>query len=656
LWYYILEYKSRITTIYVVCDIEADQLEAPKNIWTIVCRDVSNGALTVFREPQKSPQDFLNFARGVKKWIGHNFIQFDGPVLAALLGFHIPLDDIIDTLVLSRLINFNIEGGHSLAAWGERYSHPKSSFDDFSRWSQELEDRCILDTEINLKLYQQFAPYLASKQWASAIAIEHKLAWYTKVIHENGIYYNLEGSQRYLGEIKETLETLEKELTTAFPLRPLPVSVIEPKLTQKGTLGIVNLKWLRNSEGVLDLTPYSEGAPFTRLEWETFNPGSSKQRVERLWEAGWKPTERTKTHIDALRQRERDPERLAHLKRYGWKTSEVNLATLPPEAPEGAKKLAQWLILRARHNMLVTWETAYKPATGRLHPSINHIGSWTHRCSHNDPNGANIPSEHRRDGSHSPYGKEMRALWGVPANKYQVGTDAAGIQARIFAHYLNSPDFIEACVNGTKEAENDIHYLNWKICQPYCKSRNVAKTFYYAWILGAGLPKIAEIFGCTVEEARLVDELIQQAYPGYADLKQNIMPRDQNNGYFIGFDGRAVLIPEPRLLMAGYLQNGESQIMKYASEIWNERLTKERIPYKWINFVHDEWQTEVDKDLELCHYIGMVQSQSIVKAGENLGLICPQDGEYKIGTNWFETHADDVKISIASGTSRGPRK
>jgi DNA polymerase-1 len=474
-------------------------------------------------------------------------------------------------------------------------------------------------------------------------------------VRYNGISFNYNEATRLLKEIQDQVYSLEEELRTAFPPKPIPVCEIVPRLTQKGTLSIVNLKWLKDANGVLDLSPFNAEASFTRLEWETFNPSSSKQRIDRLWDAGWTPVEKTKGYINELKFG-RDPEKLKKLARYGWKTSEANLATLPQGAPEAAHKLAKYLLLSSRAKMIITWLGAYNFETRRLHPNINHIGSWTHRCNHNNPNGANIPSEFRRDGSPSPYGPEMRRLWTVPEGKLQIGTDASGIQARVFAHYLNSPDFIQACVTGTKENEDDIHFLNWSIAKPYCVSRSVAKTFYYAWLLGAGLPKIAEIFGCTVEEAKLVDEAFQKAYPGYALLKQEVMPRDQKNGYFVGFDGRIVLIPEPRLLMAGYLQNGEACIMKRAAVIWNEKLQKERIPYKWINFVHDEFQTEVDNDLDLCHTIGVIQAQSIVQAGEELGLNCPQDGEYKIGRNWFETHAEDLKHSIASGTSRGPRK
>ena len=29
---------------------------------------------------------------------------------------------------------------------------------------------------------------------------------------------------------------------------------------------------------------------------------------------------------------------------------------------------------------------------------------------------------------------------------------------------------------------------------------------------------------------------------------------------------------------------------------------------------------------------------AIIKAGETFGLLCPLDGEYKVGNNWAETH------------------
>jgi hypothetical protein len=98
-------------------------------------------------------------------------------------------------------------------------------------------------------------------------------------------------------------------------------------------------------------------------------------------------------------------------------------------------------------------------------------------------------------------------------------------------------------------------------------------------------------------------------------------------------------------MLGGYLQNGESVIMKRACLLWRARLKKERIPFWQVNYVHDEWQTETIKDMQLARYIADVQMNSIKQTGEDLGLRCPMAGSIlsahetiAIGNNWRETH------------------
>ena len=59
-----------------------------------------------------------------------------------------------DTLVASRLLNPSLEGGHSLAAWGQRLGFPKGDFSDWDGgFSTEMETYCIQDTLVTQKLY-----------------------------------------------------------------------------------------------------------------------------------------------------------------------------------------------------------------------------------------------------------------------------------------------------------------------------------------------------------------------------------------------------------------------------------------------------------------------------------------------------------------------
>ena len=100
----------------LVLDIEINL--AHDTIWCCVC----NG--DVYTSPD-GLQELINEAETV---VGHNIIGFDGPVLSRVWGVQIPLSKVRDTLVMSRLWNPQLEGGHSLRAWGERLGDFKDDF------------------------------------------------------------------------------------------------------------------------------------------------------------------------------------------------------------------------------------------------------------------------------------------------------------------------------------------------------------------------------------------------------------------------------------------------------------------------------------------------------------------------------------------------
>jgi hypothetical protein len=93
-------------------------------------------------------------------------------------------------------------------------------------------------------------------------------------------------------------------------------------------------------------------------------------------------------------------------------------------------------------------------------------------------------------------------------------------------------------------------------------------------------------------------------------------------------------------MMAGYLQHYEAVIMKTARQIWKERLRDliETGKIIWVNFIHDEWQTQINGNRDLAVRVGEVQVRSIVDAGISLGLRVPLNGDTRIGVNWKETH------------------
>jgi DNA polymerase-1 len=215
-----------------------------------------------------------------------------------------------------------------------------------------------------------------------------------------------------------------------------------------------------------------------------------------------------------------------------------------------------------------------------------------------------------------------------------VGVDAEGIQLRVLAHYMNDESFTFAVTSGNKDDGTDPHTLNKIAFGDPCRARADAKTFIYAWLLGAGVGKVAQILGCSGRDAKIAVEDFVAFYPGLKDLKEGLIPSDAGRGYFEGFDGRLVRIvgedqsSKEHFCLAGYLQNGEVVTMKRAKQIWYPRLVSEGIPFKLVNFVHDEWQTEVP-DRATAEYVATVQKESIRLAGEQLNLRCPMSGSLR---------------------------
>jgi len=91
-------------------------------------------------------------------------------------------------------------------------------------------------------------------------------------------------------------------------------------------------------------------------------------------------------------------------------------------------------------------------------------------------------------------------------------------------------------------------------------------------------------------------------------------------------------------------------IMKKACCHWQDQLnnTPELMEFLifLVNFVHDEWQTELENNIELALKVAQIQAISLQWAGEDLKLKCPMAGtywneereDYTIGANWSVTH------------------
>lgn len=644
----------------VIIDVEANALRNPTKVH-VICTRTPEGEVREFIQPDRRLDvraDFFKYLSQFNTFVGQNFIQFDLlEVFDRLLPGHpIRLGDVVDTLVVSRLINYGRKGGHSIRAYGERYGIEKKG-QEIEIWDELTEDmieRCHSDTLINLKMYFEFKRFLLDPEWERAIQIEHYTAFACQRMTQAGFRFDLSEAQKMHEEISGLLAPIDEALAQTFPPKVVPVREVTPRVTKTGAFNLQDFKWYDGN----DLSIFN-GGPFTIIRYEPFNAGSPKQMVERLNQAGWKPTEKTKGHIDFLKERKKDPEKAAYYKEYGWKVSEENLKTLPATAPKAAFDLAKRIVLSSRLSDLEEWITLCEEEGSDyvIHGQFSPIGAWTQRLSHSKPNLANIPVAKRspKDTEFetliNDYNDRMRGLWVARPGHRLIGTDGDGIQMRIFAHYVEDEELIHALVSGRKEDKTDIHSLHQRKLGEDCKSRDTAKTFIYAWLLGAGTSKVAEILETTTSRAKGSVQSFIASYPRLKQLKETQIPRDATRGYFIGLDGRKVICDSEHLMLAGYLQNGEALIMKYACREWQSEFRARGIPFNLVTWPHDEWQTEIPDDDDLAKIASDIQIAAIRYQAENLHMLCPLEGTTAIqknhppypdgfigGYSWKDTH------------------
>ena len=660
----------------VVADVETTLIQkdgSTEKMWIFGGRNVTTGEMYRF-EPfrgQSERDAAAEWASGVDQWVFHNGISFDLPQIHKHIAPRlIDPAKVIDTLIISRLLHYARRGPkaypfkpHSLAAWGHRLGVHKGDFNTFSEYSQEMVDYWENDLNTGEALYNHFLKYINDPDWAAAIRIEHDTQIELVRQQYHGFKFNTPKAEKLLSSVLGRMTTLEEELANSFPPQLKVVKTVQYRTKKDGEL-------MASTQKALDTYPITKKTDDGNLicyDNFPFKPGSPIDRVDVLWEAGWRPHEKTKTHQKFGRLKIGMPygktvksmdaefynNKLKHLQKYGWTVSEDNLNTLPESAPSGARKLAQWLTLEGRRSSLVEW-LGQVQEDGRIHGQTQGIGAWTQRAAHKAPNTANISSVWPvKDGVKVPaktavesikreYDTDMRGCWEVAEGNWLVGVDAEGIQLRILGDqiwkHFGERGYADTIVNGDKDKGTDIHNVNRRALNVNGLTRSEAKTFIYAYVLNAGLPKIASILGVTIPIANNARSSFESSIEGLSPFKSQVLPAIADQGWFTGYDGRKVVVPSLHKTLAGILQNGEAVMMKHAMRKWHKDLKSEGIRYKALTFVHDEWQTEVVGTRAEAERVKQIQIDSIRWAGKELGFRCRLDGSGSIGTDWSMTH------------------
>lgn len=652
----------------VVSDIETNALEGSDKLWLCGGKDIATGEVYKFENCHDDPvakAEAIKFYEACDRIVGHNFIQFDAPELNRLLKPRlIDPSKIIDTVIVSRTVDYDIDipkgarTPHGLDAWGMRLGKYKGDFKDFEQFSQEMVDYWYQDLEVTEALFNHFKKIIFDPKWSKSLRAEHDVQIALVRSKFQGFYFDKNKAQLLLNSVTVKMRQLEEQFEVDFPPQLTETNRIQYRTKKDGT-EFATVTKAKERHALCQRT--LDGTELVCYDYKEFNPGSPQDRIDVLWSAGWKPFEKTKTHMkfDRLEVGDKatpkgDPmthddyhEKKERLEKYGWTVSEDNLSTLPDDAPDGAKGLAQWLTLEGRRSSLVEWIGQVK-ADGRIHGNINNIGAWTGRCSHTNPNTANIASPFHGEAKtpvqevKKQYDRHLRECWTVPEGSWLVGADADGIQLRVLADYMwrhfGATEYAEAIMSGNKDEGTDIHNVNRKALGVDHATRDDAKTFIYSWLLGAGVAKTASILRINQREAADARDRFERSIDGLYQLKNELIPYVWEQKYFTGYDGRKVVVPSKHKTLAGMLQNGETVLMKHALLRWQDKATKEGIKFKMVGFIHDEYQVEVIGEKEEAERMGQLIADTLLETGQDLGFMIPTPGTYDVGKNWADTH------------------
>tara|TARA_E500000081_G_scaffold9566_1_gene11446 strand:- start:11546 stop:13279 length:1734 start_codon:yes stop_codon:yes gene_type:complete len=574
-----------------VFDLETDGLlDAVTKVHCVILKDIDTGH--IINVKVKKALQLLEEADLI---IGHNIIKFDIPVLKKLFAFT-PQGKVFDTIVAARLVYPDIRdkdfankdlprkyiGSHSLAAYGFRLGNLKGDFDggDWQTYSEEMLQYCIQDVEVTHNLYKKILDKGFSEQ---AMQLEHDVVTLINKQELHGFTFDVDKGEALAAKLNVRRFEIEDELQELFPPRTLSIPFM-PKVNNKAR-------------------GYVKGELFYKTKVETFNPSSRQHIAERLKSLyNWQPEEFTNDGSPKL--------------------DDETLSKLPYKE---AKILAEHFLLDKRIAQLSTGNQAWlsKRKGNKIHGTCNTNSTVTGRASHTSPNLGQIPS------TAVPYGKECRELFTVPQGYKLVGIDISGLEVRMLAHFMSKYDngaYTDVVLNG------DIHTTTQKLAG--LDSRDVAKRFYYCFLYGGGVKKIAQVIDKKINIASAIKKRFLNNLPALNKLIEQVQSASER-GYLVGLDKRQVKVRSAHSALNTLLQSAGAIVCKqWLVEF--DRAVKKIPNVQQVVWVHDEIQVEcLEKDAQK---IGELAVEAIERTGEHFNLRIPLTGEFNIGNNWSETH------------------
>jgi len=523
-----------------------------------------------------------------------------------------------------------VVGSQKLKHWAMRVGkHLKTDFDpkDYGHtwktmpFTKDFDQYCMDDVRANVDVIEWQEEKL--KHCPIAVQLEHEVAKIITWQERIGVRYDEEASDKLAAELYGRLHELECEARVQFAAFYLPKGRVKKfKKAMKRTVPLGHKEWI------------SEGAEHQPIELVDFNPGSRRHIENRLRHVyDWEPTELTDGGLA--------------------KIDEEVLGSLPFKE---AKVFAEYMMVQKRLSQLAEGKQAWIKTVkdnGRIYGRVDQLGTGTGRMSHFGPNLAQVPK------CGKPYGRECRALFIADPDRVIVGCDADALELRILAHFLAKFDmgeYVTVVLNGSKANGTDMHTRNRDAIG--LSERETAKTWFYAFIYGAGDFKLGSIVisewdvekltkfyaqfpagrkrkAALVRLGKRSRERLESSIPAFGKLVRAVK-QAARRGWIKGIDGRRIPIRALHSALNFLCQGAGAVVMKKALVIMFDTFKRDELDVQPLLNVHDEVQLSVIP--EQAKLVGAHAADAIKQAGEFFDLRCPLAGDYDVGATWAETH------------------
>lgn len=274
-------------------------------LWCLVQRDIDDITME---------QRFIGLD-GVKKWaeewlphvttlVAHNGLDYDllALKLLGLIDYEIDEFDshnciingrkvrIVDTLVLSKCLNPDRFGGHSLDEWGKRVGSEKTDWRkeamelglishgapkgaEFQQFHERMVDYCAQDTLVNVKTFHKLMEEWGGWAWEGPFSLEQRVRDIVTRQSHRGFVFNSELATANVRELDKLMEDIKAIVEPLIPPKPMGITKLKafmpPKVQFKknGDVSANLEKWIARHDGEIRVLENKRVAYLYGREW-----------------------------------------------------------------------------------------------------------------------------------------------------------------------------------------------------------------------------------------------------------------------------------------------------------------------------------------------------------------------------------------------------